>query len=266
MNELELITKLDTAVSTVFGGEKLNGFKAAYTKAKAIGELKELLTDEYMKPIMQLQSNRLGFKTDKDLVKQPGGGYTKGPGYSQDVVRNCLIEAVLMGVEPTGNMFNIIGGNCYITKEGCGHILNTQFSYVDWKIVCNLTKINVEKTSALVDVTVTWKIAGEQRVEVIPIPIKMDSYTSVDAIIGKATRKGRAWLISTLTGIELPEGQIEDTETKVVSSVYPIDELKQLFEEKQLQLSDEDRARIESIIKEEKSAEYLRAIEKLKSL
>jgi len=42
------------------------------------------------------------------------------------------------------------------------------------------------------------------------------AYTTVDALIGKATRKGRAWLLGNLTGIEVPEGEISDS--TVISS------------------------------------------------
>ena len=38
----------------------------------------------------------------------------------------------------------------------------------------------------------------------------MDAYTSVDALIGKATRKGRAWLASAISGIEITEGDVTE--------------------------------------------------------
>ena len=50
----------------------------------------------------------------------------------------------------------------------------------------------------------------------------MDSYTSVDALIGKATRKARAWLISTLTGVEVVSADVTDSESIVVDS-KPLD-------------------------------------------
>lgn len=192
--------QLNSVVGSVLTTENLIGFERAYAIADSIGKLKELLTDEYMKPIMQLQGNKLGFKTDKD----------KSGGYPMEVVRNCLIEAVLNGVQPYGNQFNIIAGNMYMTKEGCGYALNN-FHGLKYKLVCSLPRINADKTSSAVDVKIEWQIAGNNEAEIVPFPIKMDYYTSVDAIIGKATRKGRAWLLSTISGIEVPEGDVTDT-------------------------------------------------------
>ena len=52
----------------------------------------------------------------------------------------------------------------------------------------------------------------QSKEETIPISIKMDAYTSVDAMIGKATRKGRAWLLSAISGIEIVEADVTDAE------------------------------------------------------
>lgn len=164
-----------------------------------------------MKPIMALQGNRLGFLTDLD----------KKGGYSMEVVKNCLIEAVLSGLQPTGNQFNIISGNMYPTKEGCGYILDSM-SNLSYSIICDLPVINAAKTGAAVTANVEWAINGTKEEKKIPIPIKMDSYTSVDALIGKATRKARAWLISTLTGVEVVSADVTDSESVVVDS-KPLD-------------------------------------------
>jgi hypothetical protein len=198
-NQLTIGQKLNETALQVLGNESLQGFERAYQIANAINVLSELLTPEYMKPIMALQGNKLGFLTDKD----------KAGGYPELVVKKCLIEAVLSGLQPCGNHFNIIAGNMYPTKEGCGYRLNN-ITGLNYKLVCGLPKINPDKTSAAVDVHVTWSINGEAKEETVPIPIKMDAYTSVDAIIGKATRKGRAWLLSTVTGIEVTDGEVTD--------------------------------------------------------
>ena len=222
----DIAQKLDSNVLSVIGSDKIQGFQKAYLVAEAISQLTELLTPEYMKPIMALQGNRLGFKSDKDLVKSPQGGYTKGPGYPEPVVKNCLIEAVLMGLQPVNNQFNIIGGNMYPTKEGCGYLLNN-LKGLSYNLVCSIQKISADKTSAVVDVKINWSINGEKNEQTIPIPIKMDAYTSVDALIGKATRKGRAWLLSRVSGIEITDGEIEDVNFKEVKiTPLEIDEAK----------------------------------------
>jgi hypothetical protein len=197
-NQLSIIAQtLNETALSVLGNNTLMGFERAYQMATAIEKLNELLTPEYMRPIMALQGNRLGFLTDKD----------KSGGYPEPVVKKCLIEAVLMGLQPYGNQFNIIASNTYATKEGCGYRLNNTTG-LKYDIVCSLPKIS--GTSAAVDVTIKWSINGQSNEKIIPIPIKIDSYTGVDAIIGKATRKARAWLLSNITGIEVTDADVTD--------------------------------------------------------
>lgn len=205
----EVAEKINLAVQSVTGKEGLAGFERAYLLAEGIQQLQVLLTPEYMAPIMAMQGSKLGFKSDKD----------KNGGYPMETVKNCLIEAVLMGLQPYGNQFNIIAGNMYMTKEGAGHILNN-YRGLKYDIVIGLPRVNESKTSAAVEATINWSLKGETNSKLIPIPIKMDSYTSLDAVIGKATRKARAWLISTITGIEVGEGDVTDDQghVNVVSS------------------------------------------------
>lgn len=193
--------KLNEAVGSVLNQTNLQGFERAFATAQSIEVLKNLLTPEYMAPIMQLQGNRLGFKTDKD----------RSGGYDMAIVKNCLIEAVLMGLQPFGNEFNIIAGNTYATKEGVGRLLAT-WKGLKYSLVCGVPKPANDGKSAVVEVTIKWTINGESNEEIIPISVKMDQYTSVDAMIGKATRKGRAWLLSAISGIEIVEADITDAE------------------------------------------------------
>lgn len=201
----EIAEQLNNAIAHVTGTQGLAGFNKFYLLADGMQKLKALLTPEYMAPIMAMQGNRLGFKTDKD----------KDGGYLMEKVKNCIIEAVLMGLQPYGNQFNIIAGNMYMTKEGAGHILNN-FKGLKYDLVCSLPRISADKTSAAVDVNIDWTLNGETKSKTIPIPIKMDAYTSVDSLIGKATRKGRAWLIGTITGIEVGDGDATENGTATV--------------------------------------------------
>lgn len=239
--------KLDNSVLAVIGNSALQGFEKAHTVSNAIVELKNLLTPEYMKPIMALQGNKLGFKSDKD----------KTGGYSVDIVKNCLIEAVLMGVQPTGNHFNIISGQTYLTKEGCGYLLNN-FKGLKYNIVCGLPQINPDKSGASVEVNISWTLNGQSYEKTVPIPIKTDSYTSVDAVIGKATRKGRAWLLSTISGVEITDGETTDAEVRVMSSTPLIDadDLLLLFETKKELLTDKEVTAIDRVLKNKEVNSY----------
>jgi hypothetical protein len=116
-----------------------------------------------------------------------------------------------MGLQPFGNEFNIIAGNTYATKEGVGRLLAT-WRGLKYSLICGVPKPSSDGKSAVVDVNIKWTINNEPKEETIPISVKMDAYTSVDAMIVKATRKGRAWLLSAISGIEIIEADITDTE------------------------------------------------------
>ena len=199
----QIAQQLNNNVLSVIGQENLKGFEKAYQIATATSKLKELLTPAYMRPIMELQGNVLGFKTDKD---------TSG-GYPETTVKNCLIEAVLMGLQPYGNQFNIIAGNTYPTKQGLGYLLSN-FKGLSYEIIPELPRVNKEHTSAAIVMNVCWSLDNSDRKERrIEIPIKVNKFIGTDAIIGKATRKARAWLYSTITGSEIGEGDVNDLDT-----------------------------------------------------
>ncbi len=205
IREEDIPKLLNENVLKVISDDKLIGFEKAHLIAQATIKLRELLTAKYMEPINALQGNRLGFKTDKD-----GKG-----GYPVEVVRDCLIEAVLTGVQPFGNQFNIIAGNCYITKEGMGHLLSKMHG-LDYDIVPTLPRINGDRTSAAIVMKITWSYRGTKGEKEIDFPIRMNVAMGTDAVIGKATRKARAWLFSKLTGVEIGEGDVQDVDHTVV--------------------------------------------------
>jgi len=204
-NLRELSQKLNGSILAVIGQDNLILFERAYLTSLAITELQTLLTPEYMQPIMSLQGNKLGFKTDKDA----SGGYTEA------VVKNCLIEAVLTGVLPTGNHFNIIAGNTYYTKEGMGYLLDNMKG-LKYKIIPQLPRIN-DKSAAVV-MNIAWDHKGQTGSENIDFAIKVNNFMGTDAVIGKATRKARAWLFNTLNKTEIGDGDVADIQAEVLSS------------------------------------------------
>lgn len=222
METKEIALKLNNVVSNVISQTQLQGFDRAFSTANAIKELKILLNDDYMKPIMELQGNKLGFRTDKD----------KSGGYPIDVVKNCLIEAVLLGVQPYGNQFNIIAGNTYLTKEGTGHILNN-WQGLSYTIVCEVPEVSPGGKFAVVNAKIKWSLNGKDREEIIPISVKNDAYSTVDSLTGKATRKARAWLVSAISGIEVVEGDVSDI-SYVDITQQPRQSAKQVANQKSL--------------------------------
>jgi hypothetical protein len=237
----DVLQQLNTTVSTILTEKDLNGFQKAYAIAEATAKLKTALTPDYMKPIMQLQGHRLGFKTDLDHENKF---------YPESVVKNCLIEAVLTGVECFGNQFNIIAGNCYITKEGFGHLL-AKFPGLQYEIIPQLPRIKEDKSSAAIVMKITWTLAGKTETRDIDFPIRMNARMGVDAVIGKATRKARAWLFNNITGMEIGDGDVTDIDSTVVSSKVnepTIEELKKVLEEKRALLTPAELAAANRII------------------
>lgn len=215
LDQFKLISKQqDEIVLSVIGNKELKGFEKAYTMAFAVGKLQELLNDQYMAPIMNLMGTRLGFLTDKDREKV-NGQWVKGKGYPVDVVRNCVIEAVLKGLRTTGNEFNVIAGNCYVTKEGLSRLLN-EYPGLSYSVVPQI-KSMTEK-SALVESKIKWTLNNVQNEEVVTIPLKIDAYTSLDAIIGKSKRKSYGWLMERLSGESYTDADVEDQETIIVEN------------------------------------------------
>lgn len=208
---MELGETLNKSVSSVLGQEGMVGFQKAYQIADAIEQLQALLTPEYMRPIMALQGNRLGFKTDKD----------DAGGYPENIVKNCLIEAVLTGVQPFGNQFNIIASNMYLTKEGFGYLLKRTPLLSEHEIIPALPRINADKTSAAIVMNIMWKRKATDAVREtrqIDMPIRMNLKMGTDAVIGKGTRKARAWLFNTIHGTEIADGDAVDTTAEVVDT------------------------------------------------
>lgn len=189
----DAITALDKAAEQgLLAQHEKSRFSKAFMVAKSIEALKELLTPKIMEPIMNLQNTGLGFKSDKE--------------YGIDVVRDCLIEATLKGVFPVGNEFNIIAGNCYITKEGFGRKLRDIDNF-SWTETPGVPRVVPSGKGALITVNLEWTLSGKTRAKDLELAIKVDEYTSIDAIIGKSIRKARAWLFTAVTGQEIGDGE-----------------------------------------------------------
>ena len=198
--------EIDKKVAEVLNN-KITGFEKAFIVSSAISTLRESLSTEFMKPIMSLQGSRLGFLTDKD----------KSGGYPEKAVKDCIIDAVLLGLQPTGNHFNIIAGNMYPTREGFGHLL-TQVPNLRYNLEYPEVNLSEKGKVSHVTVKITWTINGDEaKKQSIRFPIKSNAYTSEDALIGKAERKSRRWLFNTIKGTDVSDGDVEDIPHVVIN-------------------------------------------------
>lgn len=208
MGKLALISPKDERVAALDNLAKScqlakledNPFANAIVVANAMVEIRQSLTPELMAPIMALQNTKIGFKCDKS--------------YDAETVKNALIEATLRGVRPVGNEFNIIAGQCYITKEGFGRLLR-EIPGLKFSITPDVPKMKSER-EAESTVTIEWRYNGESEKRQMTFAIRVNSGMGADAIIGKATRKARAWLYNYLTDMELGDGDADDAERKPI--------------------------------------------------
>ena len=170
--------------------------------SEALQYISGQITPEKMKSIMMLQGNKIGFKTDKD----------KNGGYPENVVKTCIIDAMMTGVLATGNQFNIISDGMYITKEGFFHLLKNITTLEDYETIPLAesfvqNKNNTANISCLIKYKEVDKEAKEMKRTYI---IKNhSSYGSFDGVVGKMERKARKDLYEKLTGIELAEGEAD---------------------------------------------------------
>jgi hypothetical protein len=169
-----------------------------------------------------------------------------------------------MKTEVILSTFNIIAGNCYITKEGFGYLLSN-FKGLDFEIIPSLPRINNERTSAAVVMKIEWTLNREKKTRDIDFAIRMNKFMGTDAVIGKATRKARAWLFWTITGIEVGEGDATDIDSKVLSSTIAgptHEELTALVQEKEPLLNKKEFDDAKRILdnKEENSYKKLHAL------
>lgn len=178
-----------------------------FRTARGISHLKRMLTPEVMQVIMDLQGNRLGFLSDKT--------------YPVEVVKNCMVEAMMLGLRPTGNEWNIIGGNCYPAKNGLLRLVREFRGLSNLEMTPGVAE--VRGSVALQPMRATW-ILNEQPMELVRdkredrderIMVRVNSGMGPDAIVGKAERKMAAAIYTKLTGLEIGEGDATEVITTV---------------------------------------------------
>lgn len=203
----DVIAALDTAASNK-ALTVASQFRRAFATANAVAQLKALLTPQVMAPIMNLQNSALGFMTDR-----------REGGYELSIVKECLIDAVLSGVSPVGNEFNIIAGRAYITKNGMKHKL-MQIDGLAYTMTPGIPKMAGEGGAAII-MAIDWTYKGKTEHKDLALAVRINKGMGTDAIIGKATRKAAAWLYETVTGQTVDDGEANESApvTEVKASV-----------------------------------------------
>jgi hypothetical protein len=76
---------------------------------------------------------------------------------------------------------------------------------------------------AVVPMHIEWTHGNVRSERTISVCVKVNTGMGADAIIGKATRKARAWLYQTVTGNEIPDGEAEPAEINVTPRASPFE-------------------------------------------
>ena len=205
LGELERIdeTLRASRMSVAAATEAGNAITVAVVQARAVRQLRELLSPQLMADIMQLRGTVLGFRTDKDHLDN-------GRGYDVDTVRECLVIAMMLGVSVVGNEWNIIGGNTYITLQGVSRIVHGWPGLTDLRLDAGVPTVAKGGTGALVPYSASWNLNGrpdsiecsETPEPDTRIPVRVNKGMGADAILGKARRKMLARIWERLRGTD----------------------------------------------------------------
>jgi hypothetical protein len=183
--------------------------------AKARLALRSLMTPDIMAALMGLAGSKAGF-----LIDRPEK-------YTNDEVREILMDAMLRGLSPCGNEINIIGGNLYATKEAFQRLLSDLGVRYSVQIG-NAAIIQGDATCRYFDAAASYRWRGETgRLSFAKtddldsrIAVKFNSTDGPDTLRGKAESKLLRRLYQHLTKQSLPtigdsDGEIDG---EVISS------------------------------------------------
>lgn len=205
--KLEMIDSIGQAVAPLFA-PGVGANSAAYRMADAMLKLRELMTGEFLEKMLALQGSKIGFRTDKD----------SSGGYVGDIVRNVLIQAIIHGLRPIGNEFNIIAGELYITREGYTRLVRELPGFTDLKITEGKIE-SVSQSGCYVPLRAEWVLNGRPDWIEVAIPVRINAGMGQDAILGKANRKLLKRIYERVTGSVQSEPDDELLEEPAASAV-----------------------------------------------
>jgi hypothetical protein len=181
----------------------LTGMSLMFAKITVVEKIESALDDEFMKKVMNLKGKEYGFKTDERA----------GESYPDTKVKAAIVQALMFGAELTGNEFNILGGNCYLTKVFCKNWLRK--NKVWYKIPCSLSQKS-ENGTFFIKVFAEWiDFDKNLHKETLDIPVAKHSNTSEATMKGCAERDAMAFIIEELRKESLPMDKREEFDNYV---------------------------------------------------
>lgn len=191
-----------------------NAIEKSVYMAQGIAEIKAMLLQPKMLGMLRsLSCNPLGFLCDKPSKKD------QTP-YSDFELVNAATEAALRGLRFTGNEFNIISGRCYAAQSGLMRLVKDFPGLTDLVLMPGLPRDDAGQR--VVTFGAAWKLHGKEMKlsnpkgePFISIPVITNDYMTADALIGKATRKALARIYGMISGVEISDGEADQSITPV---------------------------------------------------
>src|ERR1043166_3921467 len=212
-SEVELLSQVLDATAATYAAAindpALGRLQKAMMTAAAIDNLKRSITPAFMKHVMSLMNSPLGFKTDLPSKKNPRP-------YAESEIKEVLVAALLSGVYPFDNEFNIIAGNLYIAQKGYARLVREIPGLTDLKLAPGIPFEHNGRTC--IRFGATWRFNGVSQsltdAENKPgrvFALITNEYMSADALVGKAIRKGLKAIYEQVTG-SIASGAADDSE------------------------------------------------------
>lgn len=207
--------QFELACKEAQGLQIINNFGAAFQAVNVVSLLRQALTDEVMDTVfMPLMNTKIGFLTDRN--GRPNSRGEVKPPYSKEIVRDAVIDAVAIGLLPTGNQFNIIAERMYPTKEGYTSLLRKLG--VKYFIEVSYDKSQTQGF-AEIPCKITYQYNGEKNGFSIIATVKKDNYSSPDQLRGKAERRAKKALYEYLTGCDFGDADEDSSKIEDVVAV-----------------------------------------------
>lgn len=209
----ELANKLAAVQNEVNFVSKNNSLVSSLAAASAMRMLDNVLTDDVIKEYyLPLMNTRAGFSTDRDPNKVRPGKPVPAP-YSIAQVRACLKDAILKGVLPTGNQFNIIAGSAYITREGYTYLLGKMG--VKHRIIPS--QLADRDGYAVYSCRIEAKTADGERISYTnEVLFKRGQYDSDVLLAGKAYARSVKSLYTYVSGLDVGDAVEDEAIERVV--------------------------------------------------
>lgn len=184
----------------------------ALLTARGIQALRQGLGGKVLAEVMALMNSPLGFLTDRGPHARSEGNKTP---YPVEVVRDCVVEALLHGFYLSGNEFNIIAGRFFGAQNGWRRKLEDVPGISDIRVAAGVPMVHNGQT--VCRVALSWKVDG-QADELrgadgkpgVAFPVTVTAYSTADQTIGKAKRKAYKLAFEQATGskVTAPDGEV----------------------------------------------------------